>query len=134
MGCKIEECQSELVLARGMCSAHYSRWLKRGKPPLNHDYRTPIQKFDEAMERGEIERKIKDEKYRYSDLSAEYNVSITSIQKRIIKYGLQKHLRNRPCSKIDKAKIEIRYDDAKMMALAMAWTNNNDTPRYHLHH
>ena len=134
MGCKIEDCRSELVLARGMCSAHYSRWLKRGKPDLHHDYRTPIQKFDEAMARGEVEEKLKQEGYRYSDLAAEYNVSITSIQKRIIKYGLQKHLRNRPCSKIDKAKIEIRYDNAKMMALAMAWTNNNDAPRYHFHH
>ena len=46
--CSVDECESDKIMARGLCSPHYKRWYRYGDPTAGQPLRTPRPETCEA--------------------------------------------------------------------------------------
>lgn len=112
---------------RGMCPSCYTKWKRAGKPELDFDFRTPVERFKIDCDNGAVELLL-EKKVPHSEIARKYNIAEATARKHMELHGIIviKQKANEKSVSDDNF-----YSPEQMIALAMPWVKN-ETPRYYI--
>lgn len=124
---KCLECTKHEIHCKGMCNACYTRWQRKGRPPVRFDYKTPVEKFRIDCQNGKVLGLLAG-KMTHLNIARKYGMSEATVRKYMVHYNLIE-----PKAKSGKKKDQDRifYEPSKMIALAMPWVSKSDRSSYY---
>ena len=124
---KCLECGKHEIHCKGMCNGCYTRWQRKGRPPVRFDYKTPVEKFRIDCQNGKVLGLLAG-KMTHLNIARKYGMSEATVRKYMVHYGLIS-----PKAKSGKKKDQTGtfYEPSKKLALAMPWVSKSDRVSYY---